>query len=222
MLNTASRAQPKGGQWKMAVISAVRQQGQQGDGSAAALAAGGELAAHVGGMEFYVTSGDGSREDRPGSGSTYRWAGGAGLAGPRVQYYGSNAPQPMLPWAGVSCRAEAPGGAVGHEERGLQPHCTLQLPGCSVRSPPDAQAAPPGRLQAAVGAGAALPQGHPAAHDAGQRPGRDHGGGRARRGRHDQPVLPGGRAGGRAGWQVQMGGLAGRQKRAWPWQTEGP
>lgn len=55
MHNTPSRSRPKGGVWKVAVISAEQQQQQGG-----------------GGLEFYVTNGDGTREDRPAGGGSYR------------------------------------------------------------------------------------------------------------------------------------------------------
>lgn len=54
MHSTASRSQPKGGRWKTAVISA-----------------GKEL--ESGGLEFYVTNGDGTKEDRPSGGLAYRF-----------------------------------------------------------------------------------------------------------------------------------------------------
>ncbi len=69
MHHTASRSRPKGGSWKTAVISALPM--EAGDGSAASWQQRQEDAEGVG-MEFYVTNGNGSAEDRPRGGGSYR------------------------------------------------------------------------------------------------------------------------------------------------------
>lgn len=171
MHNTASRSRPKGGQWKTAVISA---------------AAGGPGEQGSGGLEFYITNGDGTREDRPQGGSAYRcWFQGARIAlamGASACVHCGHMPwpaaemlQPWTPQRFYACLSPLLGEGEGPYPALLlcmllQCRTAVRLDAtCSWCAPPPLQAAPRGRVQAAVREGAALPQGHAGPHDAGER-----------------------------------------------------
>ncbi|GAB4820554.1 hypothetical protein N2152v2_007600 [Parachlorella kessleri] len=95
MHHTASRSRPKGGSWKTAVISALPM--EAGDGSAASWQQRQEDAEGVG-MEFYVTNGNGSAEDRPRGGGSYRLhhPGGYKLRSGRVLPFPKATASPMM------------------------------------------------------------------------------------------------------------------------------